>query len=123
MVLLSLVTTLTIIGVIMQGYNIVCVILTCVYPMIRSIKTLESEDPEEINMWLSFWCVFGVFQTVEMYIGYFLSFIPFCNLLRFVLLLYLMMPQTQSAKVIYTSVLKMILVKYKPQIEEFIARV
>ena len=33
------------------------------------------------------------------------------------------MPQTQGAKVIYTSVLKPLLVKYKPQIEEFIAKV
>ena len=74
-------------------------------------------------MWLSYWCVFGVFQTVEMYIGFFLSYIPFYNLIRFTFFLFLMMPQTQGAKIIYSSVLKPLLVKYKPQIEEFIARV
>ena len=58
-----------------------------------------------------------------MYIGFFLSYIPFYNLIRFTFFLFLMMPQTQGAKIIYSSVLKPLLVKYKPQIEEFIARV
>jgi len=34
----------TIVGTILQGYNILCAILTCVYPMIASIRAIESPD-------------------------------------------------------------------------------
>jgi hypothetical protein len=54
-------TALIVLGVILQGYNIVCALLTCVYPMLQSIKTIESDDSEETNMWLCFWTVFGLF--------------------------------------------------------------
>merc|ERR1711934_136259 len=47
--------------VIFQGYNIVCALLTCVYPMICTIRTIESKNEDDINTWLSFWCVFGIF--------------------------------------------------------------
>ena len=30
------------VGIILQGYNIIIALLTCVYPMLMSIKTIES---------------------------------------------------------------------------------
>jgi hypothetical protein len=51
----------TLIGVYLQGYNIVCTLITCVYPMWMSIKSIESEDNVEASSWLCFWTVFGLF--------------------------------------------------------------
>ena len=44
-----------------KGYDIVCALMTCVYPMIATVRTIESKNPDDINTWLSFWCVFGIF--------------------------------------------------------------
>ena len=36
-----------VVGTIMKGYDIVCAILTCVYPMIYSIRAIESEGEDD----------------------------------------------------------------------------
>ena len=74
-------------------------------------------------MWLSFWTVYGLFSTTELFIGFILSFIPFYSIIRLVFFMFLMMPQTQGAKIVYTSVFKPLLIKYKPEIQAFIEKV
>ena len=91
--------------------------------MLQSIKTIENEDHEETNMWLCFWTVFGLFQTAELFIGFILYFIPYYSIIRILFFLYLMMPQTQGAKTLYTSVFRPALKKYQPQIKAFIDKV
>ena len=51
----------TLVGIYLQGYNIVCTLITCVYPMWMSIKSIESGDDGESSSWLCFWTVFGLF--------------------------------------------------------------
>ena len=94
MVLAGAAGGLILLGILMQGYNIVCALLTCVYPMLMSIKTIESDDNEETNMWLCFWTVFGIFQTAELFLGFIFYFIPYYSIVRIIFFLYLMLPQT-----------------------------
>merc|ERR1711998_272500 len=63
--------------IVIKGYDIVCALLTCVYPMISTVRTIESKSPDDINTWLSFWCVFGIFQLIEMFFEFILAFIPY----------------------------------------------
>lgn len=121
--MLGVSSLLVVIGIIMQGYNIVCSLLTCVYPMMMSIKTIESDDNEETNMWLCFWTVFGLFQTAELFFGFVFYFIPYYSIIRILFFLYLMMPQTQGAKTLYTTVFRPTLKKYQPEIRAFIEKV
>lgn len=114
---------LVLLGIIMQGYNIVCALLTCVYPMLMSIKTIESDDNEETNMWLCFWTVFGIFQTAELFLGFIFYFIPYYSIVRILFFLYLMLPQTQGAKTLYTTVFRPTLKKYQPEIKAFIEKI
>ena len=123
MVLLGASGFLVVLGILMQGYNIVCALLTCVYPMLQSVKTIESEDHEETNMWLCFWTVFGLFQTAELFFGFILYFIPYYSIFRILFFLYLMLPQTQGAKTLYTTVFRPTLKKYQPEIKAFIEKV
>jgi len=114
---------LIVLGIILQGYNIVCALITCVFPMLQSIKTIESDDSDETNMWLCFWTVFGLFQTFELFFGFVFYFIPYYSILRIIFFLYLMLPQTQGAKTLYTTVFRPLLKTYQPQIREFISKV
>jgi len=43
--------------------------------------------------------------------------------MRLVFFMYLMLPQTQGAKTLYTTVFRPMLKKYSPQIKEFISKV
>lgn len=109
-----------IVGTILQGYNIVCALLTCVYPMIASIRAIESPDENDDKNWLSFWTVFGIFQTVELFFGFILSFIPYYYWLRLAFFIFLMHPATNGAAICYEKVFKPLLEQHKDEIEKII---
>ena len=123
MVLGGVLALLLIIGVITQGYAIICALLTCVYPMLCSIKTIEGDNEDETTKWLSFWTVFGFFQIIEMFAGFILNFIPYYGLIRILFFLYLMAPQTNGAFTFYSVVLKPYLRAHEKDIQAFIAKV
>ena len=109
--------------VVFQGYAIICALLTCVYPMIASVRAIESKEENDDKIWLSFWCVYGIFQTVEMFFGFILSFIPFYSWIRLVFFIYLMHPETQGAEVMYRRFFSPFLKQHQKQIEEFVGKV
>ena len=115
--LVLLITILT------QGYTIICALLTCVYPMWMSIAAIESESDETKGIWLSFWCVFGLFQTAEQFLGFILNFIPYYAYIRLFFFVYLMNPFTEGAKNIYQKAFRPYLKAHQKEIEEVIAKV
>ena len=109
--------------VLFQGYAIICALLTCVYPMIASIRAIESKDENDDKMWLSFWCIYGIFQTVEMFFGFILSYIPFYSWIRLGFFIYLMHPETQGAEVLYRRFFSPFLKAHQKEIEDIISKV
>ena len=95
-----------ILTILMHGYNIVCAVLTCVYPMMQSITAIEATDDKVKQKWLSFWCVFGIFQTIEMFFGFLLNYIPYYSWVRIMFFIFLMHPTTNGAQVLYESLFK-----------------
>ena len=89
--------------------------------MLASIKAIESPSDEDKQNWLSFWCVFGIFQTVEMFIGFILCYIPYYYWVRLAFFVYMMAPQTNGAQACYNKVFKPFLVAHKSEIEDLIA--
>lgn len=122
MVLAGISAALVLLAIFIQGYNIVCALITCVYPMFMSIKCIEADDNEETNMWLCFWTVFGIFQTAELFLGFIFYFIPYYSIVRIFFFLYLMLPQTQGAKTLYNTVFKPALTKHQDDIKKFIEK-
>ena len=106
-------------GVYLQGYNIVLALVTCVYPMWKSVLTIEDADDEETNTWLCYWTVFGIVQIVELFLGFILAYVPYYSIIRLVFFIYLMAPMTKGAKTMYTVVFQPLLTKHKADIEKF----
>ena len=106
-------------GVYLQGYNIVLALVTCVYPMWKSILTIEDDDEEETNTWLCYWTVYGIVQIVELFLGFILSYVPYYSIIRLAFFIYLMAPMTKGAKTLYSMVFQPMLQKYKPEITKF----
>jgi len=77
-----------------------------VYPAYCSIKAIESNDKNDDTQWLSYWLVFGLFKVFESVADFMISSIPFYFLIKVAFLVYLFLPQTQGAKVIYENVIR-----------------
>ena len=108
---------------IFMGGVILSVVATVVYPAYKSIKALESAGEDDDKIWLTYWCVFGVFSLVDEFGGIILSLIPFYYYIKIGLFLWMMHPATHGATTIYKTVLRPLLIKHRSRIDQFIAEV
>ena len=95
---------------IFMGGVILSVVFTVVYPGYKSIKALETKDTDDDDkIWLTYWCVFGVFSLVDEFGGFILSLIPFYYYIKLTLFIWMMHPSTLGSTVIYKNVLSPLL--------------
>ena len=113
----------TILLILTKGYDVICALLTVVYPMISSIRAIESKDENDDKTWLCFWTVFGIFQTMELFFGFILNFIPYYSWVRLAFFIFLMAPQTNGAHTLYVKYFAPFLIEHKDQIRGFVDKV
>ena len=106
-------------GVYLQGYNIIVAMVTCLYPMWKSVLVIEDGANEDINSWLCYWTVYALVQIVELFLGFILAYIPYYAIVRLVFFIWLMAPQTMGARTLYQSVFRDLLAKHKKEIQVF----
>ncbi|PWN25653.1 protein YOP1 [Jaminaea rosea] len=85
-------------------------------PAYFSMKALESPQPQDDVQWLTYWVVFGAFTFAETFVNVILYWFPFYYTIKTFIVLYLMLPQTQGAKVVYSRVLRPIFVNTKASV-------
>ncbi|OIW24625.1 hypothetical protein CONLIGDRAFT_584082, partial [Coniochaeta ligniaria NRRL 30616] len=91
------------------------------FPLFASYKALQTSDPAQLTPWLMYWVVLACALLVESWTDWFLVWIPFYAYLRLLFLLYLVLPQTQGARIIYQSHIQPWLADNEQAIEDFIA--
>ncbi|EFY89210.1 hypothetical protein J3458_000826 [Metarhizium acridum] len=121
------------------------------FPIFASYKALKTSDPAQLTPWLMYWVVFSICLLVESWLSFILfwcvpqpsalslqpavgsetksvnlhSFrrhrIPFYGYLRLLFFLYLILPQTQGARVLYEEHVHPFLADNETSIDEFIA--
>jgi receptor expression-enhancing protein 5/6 len=105
------------------GATILTLAITVLYPAVKSIQALESSGSTDDKEWLTYWIIFGVFTLIDDCCGCILSFIPYYYWVKLAFFVFLFAPQTQGAKILYKSVVKDLLDKYKDKIEGLISDV
>lgn len=110
-----------VIGFILQGYNLVFAFVTCIYPMWKSVLAVEDKKSEETNTWLCYWTLFGTIQIAELFIGFILYWIPYYSVIRLIFFIYLMLPQTGGARVIYNSLFKPLVHQHQKELEDLLS--
>ena len=110
---------LTLLGVYLQGWNIVVALVTCLYPMWKSVLVIEDGANEDINSWLCYWTIYALVQILELFLGFLFDFIPYFSIVRLVFFIWLMAPQTMGARTLYQSVFRDLLAKHKKEIQKF----
>ena len=92
-------------GVVMVMCGIGGTYITCLlgvaYPCFMSFLALESKEEDDDKQWLTYWVVFGLFNIIDQFAGFILSFIPFYYLLKLCFLIWLFHPITKGATTIY----------------------
>ncbi|KAG7286494.1 hypothetical protein NEMBOFW57_008805 [Staphylotrichum longicolle] len=96
-------------------------IASFLFPLFASYKALKTGDPSQLTPWLMYWVVLSCVLLVESWTEWFLVWIPFYAYIRLLFLLYLVLPQTQGARLIYEEYIHPRLEENETAIEEFIA--
>ena len=88
-------------------------VIGVVYPAFKSVQALETDSTvEDDRQWLTYWFIFGLFNILDSTIGFILQCIPFYQLIKLLILIWLQNPITMGAHVIYTDYLQKYSSKY-----------
>lgn len=69
-----------------------------VYPFYASILSIEKK---ETGIWLTYWVVYSLFGVVEDFVDAFFFWFQYYYTLKIALLVWLFLPQTLGAKIVY----------------------
>ncbi|CAM9331498.1 unnamed protein product [Ectocarpus sp. 4 AP-2014] len=100
----------------------ISVLLGYFYPALASAKTAVQQDPAAFTQWMTYWVVMSVFALVEIFVDFFVSWVPFYYEAKIVLIVWLAMPRYQAsltagASQIYRRLLHPYLDKYEDNID------
>ncbi|KAF7638998.1 Receptor expression-enhancing protein [Meloidogyne graminicola] len=88
------------------------------YPAYLSIKAIESHVKEDDTQWLTYWVVFALLNVVEFFSETILYYFPFYWLLKCVFLLWLYMPASPGALLVYDRLIRPFHLQYQGHIED-----
>jgi len=93
------------------------------YPAYSSYKTLTKRPAEETDLerWVMYWTVLASLLTLE-HIFPLVYWIPFYSLLRFIFLLYLVLPQVQGSTYVYKMYLEPFMTEHEHEIDNILER-
>lgn len=112
-----------VVGLVMMlfnGLSIVFMAGTVVYPGLMSIRAIESEQKQDDKYWLTYWMIFGIMTVAETFLPFVFYFVPYWFYVKPMFFLWLI--KFNGAQILFESVLRELLHKYKPILLEFIKR-
>ncbi|KAG0156949.1 hypothetical protein PDIDSM_4132 [Penicillium digitatum] len=92
-------------------------VITILFPVFASYKALRSSDPSQLAPWLMYWVVLSITLLAESWT----VFIIGCWI-RLGFMSYLVLPQTQGARLLYQEYVDPFLTHHEREIEEMIGR-
>lgn len=95
---------------------------TILLPAYLSYKALRTNDPAQIHPWLIYFTILSLVLLAESWTYFILGWIPFYSWFRLMFMLYLVLPQTQGAKILYLDYLEPYIVGHETRIDEFIGQ-
>lgn len=71
-----------------------------IYPAFWTMKTIETNSNDDKH-WLTYWVCFATFNIIDTFSGFILRFIPFYFILKIIFLIWLFMPNSHGATLVY----------------------
>lgn len=105
-------------------FRAACNTVAVAYPVYSSFKAIEDKsDYKEDVQWLTYWTIYGTISLLEFPFDRALASIPYYYHAKFALMLWLQMPQTKGAQVLYEKYWAPTLKKYQPKIDMCVEKV
>ncbi|KAJ5373280.1 TB2/DP1/HVA22-related protein [Penicillium concentricum] len=95
-------------------------VITIFFPVFASYKALRSSDPSQLAPWLMYWVVLSVILLAESWTVFIIGWLPFYSWIRLGFMCYLVLPQTQGARLLYQDYVDPFLTHHEREIEEMI---
>lgn len=92
MLLSAILFVVIIISMLLMGWTILVTFMTVLYPMVHSIRAIESSGKDDDKIWLTYWMTFGLLNVAETFIGFVFYFIPYWDWVRMLLFVWLLLP-------------------------------
>ncbi|KAJ3381682.1 ER membrane protein DP1/Yop1 [Lobulomyces angularis] len=103
--------------------NLLTNLIGFVYPAYASFKAIETDNKEDDTQWLIYWTIFGLLNVVEFFSDLILHWVPFYYTFKAAAVLYLALPQTRGASVVYHKFARPYLVKQEKGLDEAINKI
>ncbi|KAL1982775.1 hypothetical protein VTN96DRAFT_891 [Rasamsonia emersonii] len=97
-------------------------VITILFPAFASYKAIRSADPAQLKPWLMYWVVLSGILLAESWTVFIIGWLPFYSWIRLFFLAYLVLPQTQGARIIYQEHVEPFFEHHEREIEELIGR-
>ncbi|KAF8368046.1 hypothetical protein PRIPAC_85875 [Pristionchus pacificus] len=81
----------------------VCNLIGVVYPSYVSVKAIRTDEKTDDTKWLIYWTVFGFFSLIDAFAKGIMHAFPIYFLFKALFLMYLFMPQTEGAEILYNN--------------------
>ena len=95
-------------------------ILTILLPAYLSYKALRTSNIAQITPWLIYFIILSLALLFESWTLFIIGWFPFYSWIRLFFLLYLVLPQTQGAKILYLTYVEPFIVQHEHDIDVFI---
>ncbi|KAF2872075.1 TB2/DP1, HVA22 family-domain-containing protein [Massariosphaeria phaeospora] len=107
-------------GFIADGLTVATTVL---FPVFASYKALHTSDPALLAPWLMYFITLSLLHLVENTFDFILGWVPFWSWMRFCIHLYLILPGSQGANLIYQEYLEPFLYHHEREIDDLITDV
>jgi receptor expression-enhancing protein 5/6 len=82
---------------ILGGFKLMVNLSGFIYPAYKSLQAISNNDLEEDKQWLTYWVVYGTFSIMESGMSFLTSMIPYYNLFKLAMFIYLYHHSTKGA--------------------------
>ncbi|OKL61969.1 hypothetical protein UA08_02567 [Talaromyces atroroseus] len=96
--------------------------ITILFPAFASYKAIRSGNPAQLTPWLMYWVVLSGILLAESWTVFIIGWFPFYSWIRLFFLSYLVLPQTQGARILFQEYVDPFFEQHEREIEEFIGR-
>ena len=96
--------------------------VTVIYPALNSIRAIEKGEKEDEKTWLTYWMVYGGMTFLDTFFGFILRLVPHWDVINLVFFVWLMLPQFQGARWLYTTFLGDALRQHKDYLDNLLKK-
>ena len=109
-----------VVSIILIYFNIYDAIITnlvgTVYPCFCTIRCIQIRGDEKIK-WLTYWVVFATFSLVDLFSPLIMKFVPFYFLFKVIFLIWLFLPNSNGAHLVYHILVKRVFSTFESDID------